>query len=279
MADFVGIAREALYSPGKVEADRGILDAVADRLRAAHDVRVVSAEGTFPAVLPRTIVFTMCQGPEALEVMKKWEAGGIRVINSSRGIENCHRRRMLAEFRRHGVDHPESTLVSTNPAEGSLAAAENRALPESVRLGIWVKRGDVHATEAGDVVRVESEAGLLEVLADFRRRGIDSALLQRHVPGTVIKFYAVKGGYFAWFPEAPLTLDSDAVARMHALAEDGARALSLEVYGGDCVCDPNGRFHLIDLNDWPSYGRCRVAAGEAIAAYLEAQIEVRNEAP
>lgn len=279
MADFVGVAREALYSPGKVEADRAILEEVAERLRARHDVRVVDPGVSFPAVLPRTIVFTMCQGPEALAVMKKWEAGGIRVINSSLGIENCHRRRMLAEFRRAGVEHPASTLVSTDPADGSLAAAETRALVESARRGIWVKRGDVHATEAGDVVRVESEATLAETLADFRRRGIASALLQRHVPGTVIKFYAVRGGYFAWFPESPLALDAGAVARMHALAEDGARALSLEIYGGDCVCDPDGRFHLIDLNDWPSYGRCRVAAGEAIAAYLETQIEDRSEAP
>jgi hypothetical protein len=25
---------------------------------------------------------------------------------------------------------------------------------------------------------------------------------------------------------------------------------------------------LIDLNDWPSYGRCRFAAAEAIASYV-----------
>jgi hypothetical protein len=56
-----------------------------------------------------------------------------------------------------------------------------------------------------------------------------------------------------------------------ALAERGAAAVGLEVYGGDAVRDPAGALWLIDLNDWPSYGPCRASAADAIAGYLDAQ--------
>ena len=105
-------------------------------------------------------------------------------------------------------------------------------------------------------------------LADFRDRNIGSALLQRHVEGVVIKFYAVRGTFFSWFPESPIDLPEREVATMRALADEGAEALELEIFGGDFVRAEDGFFWLIDLNDWPSYGRCRPAAAAAIAQYL-----------
>jgi hypothetical protein len=257
--DFLGIARERVYSPGKVEADRAILDAVADRLRATHRVRVVSADEPLPEVTPPTAVFAMCQGPAALATLRRWEAAGVRVINSVAGIENTHRRRMLAAFERAGVRHPESRLVATR---------EPGELPAWIDAGAWIKRGDVHATEPDDVVQVRDSAAARAALAAMQRRGIGSALVQRHVDGAVFKFYAVRGTFFAAFPA------DGAGAAMRTLAEEGAAALDLEVFGGDCVRDRQANLWLIDLNDWPSYGACRIGAAEAIASYLTAQVRV-----
>ena len=39
----------------------------------------------------------------------------------------------------------------------------------------------------------------------------------------------------------------------------------MPIYGGDAVIRPDGRFFLIDFNDWPSFGSCTQAAAEAIA--------------
>lgn len=260
MIDFLGIARERVYSPGKVADDRAILDAVAERLAARHRVAVVSADDPLPAVAPPTIVFAMCQGPAALATLRAWEAAGVRVINSVAGIENAHRRRMLAAFTRHDVPHPESALLATTAPD---------ALPDWVAAGAWLKRGDVHATEADDVVRVADRAAAAAALAAFARRGIASACVQRHVEGAVIKFYAVRGGtFFAPFPPADAALAPRTVAALAALAEAGAAALDLEVFGGDCIVGGDGNLSLIDLNDWPSYGRCRFQAAEAIAAYI-----------
>lgn len=261
MIAFLGIARERVYSPGKVADDRAILEAVADRLRARHRVAVVGGDDPLPDVAPPTVVFAMCQGPAALAALRRWEAAGVRVINAVAGIENAHRRRMLAAFARHRVPHPESVVLDSDGAA---------ALPAWVDAGAWLKRGDVHATEAADVVRVADRAAARAALAGFAARGIATACLQRHVAGDVLKFYAVRGGaFFAWYGGADVRLDADAEARLRALAEAGAASLELEVFGGDCVRDGNGRLWLIDLNDWPSYGRCRFGAAEAIASYVE----------
>jgi hypothetical protein len=266
MIEFLGIARERVYSPGKVEDDRAILDAVAERLRARHRVAVVSADEPLPAVASPTIVFAMCQGPAALAAMRRWEAAGVRVINSVAGVENAHRRRMLAAFTRDRVPHPESVVLETG---------DGAALPAWIDAGAWVKRGDVHATEPDDVIYVADRAAARATLAAFARRDIATACVQRHVAGDVIKFYAVRdGAFFAWYAPAGVRLTGEEEAAMRVLADAGAASLRLEVFGGDCVRDHDGNLWLIDLNDWPSYGRCRFRAAEAIAAYVQQQARI-----
>jgi len=260
--DFLGIARERVYSPGKVDDDRAILDAVAARLGTAHQVRVVSADQPLPDIAATTRVFAMCQGPAALATLRRWEAGGVRVVNSAAAIASTHRRPMLAAFERHRIAHPPSRVLDTDAPQ---------ALPDWVDGGAWVKRGDVHATEPDDVVRVADRRGAQAQLAALSRRGIGSALVQRHVDGEVVKFYAVRGRFFACFAAlgAPQPVPAAIQSAVHALAEAGAAALALEVFGGDCIVDRQHTVWLIDLNDWPSYARCRFGASEAIASYLQ----------
>jgi hypothetical protein len=266
--DFVGIARERVYSPGKVDADRAILDAVAARLGIDARVDVITADEPLPDAAPASVIFAMCQGPAALSALRRWEAAGARVINSTRGIANTHRQRMVAAFERDGVAQPPSRLVRT---DGS------NPLPDWSDAGVWLKRGDVHATEPDDVVFVDRRAAALPALAAMQRRGIAAALVQRHIEGDVFKFYAVRGRFFACFaaPELPERLSAASEDAMRGLAEAGAAALQLEVFGGDCVRDRQQNLWLIDLNDWPSYGACRAAAAEAIASYLTTQTRAK----
>lgn len=261
MPRFLGILREPVYSPGRVDDDRAILEEVAARLAAHHEVRVISAVGPLPDDPGADVVFTMAQGPAALAVMRQWQARGVRVINTPDAITSCHRHRMIAALTRAGVPQPPSVLVQTRSAQ---------ALPEWIGDGAWIKRGDVHATQADDVVYAARAADVSAALANFDRRGITAATIQRHAHGPVIKFYAVRTTFFACFPapESTFDLSPDAVAAMRALAEHGAVALGLEIFGGDCVQQPTGEPLLIDLNDWPSYGRCRSAAAQAIVRYV-----------
>ena len=265
--DFLGVAREPLFSPGKVDADAAILHAVAREL-AAHgaSVRVVDA-GALPLLRPdpATLVFAMCQGDDALAWLTGWGMRGVRVINTPQAILASQRCRAIPLLEAAGVALPQTVLVDAGadviPGLGPFAA-----------MPLWAKRGDVHATQAEDVVFVDGRTALASALDAFRRRGIGRVALQQHVAGTVFKFYATAGGFFhGVVPAGAAAPSADALAAMAALGAAGAAALGLEVYGGDCVVDAAGAVHLIDLNDWPSYGPCRAQGATAIAAYIRAQ--------
>jgi hypothetical protein len=266
---FLGIARERVFSPGRVEDDRLILEAVAEELAArGHAVSVRSADDALAAPSRATTVFTMSQGERALARLREWESAGLRVVNSVGSILGCHRHRLLASLRRAGLATPEFALV--NPG------SDRDPWPDWLeRDGGWLKRGDVHATEPDDVVRVHAVAAADAAAARLRARGIEHLVVQRHVEGAVTKFYAVAERLVAWYSSDEMVepLGRDGAEGLQALAAGAARALGLEVHGGDVVTDRDGRLQLIDLNDWPSFARCRAAGARAIAARLETLAE------
>jgi len=270
MSTFLGIAREPEFSPGKVDADRAIIDAVADVLRArGHRVALTHPDGMPSRPARGTTVFTMAQGEDTLARLRGWERDGVRVVNSVAGILNCHRHRMCEALAHAGVAMPETIVFAT---------AAPVAWPTWLaREGGWLKRGDVHATTAGDVRFVTGPAAAATGAAELRARGIPRAVVQRHVAGVVLKFYAVAERFFAWYPPAAtavaVTVPQEATLR--DLAARAARALELEIFGGDVVAGPEG-FEFIDFNDWPSYAPCRPGAAQAIASCLEANGDAGN---
>ncbi len=93
--------------------------------------------------------------------------------------------------------------------------------------------------------------------------------LQAHVPGPIVKFYAVADGrFFSWYAAdgSSFAVSEESLRRLVFAA---ARAVGLEVFGGDVAFPtPDGPV-LIDLNDWPSFAPVRAAAATAIAAYVD----------
>jgi len=271
MSRFLGITREPVFSPGRVADDSAILHLVADELRQqGHTVAVIGGDDErWPEPAVGAIVFAMCQGARALERMQRWEARGVRIVNRPEGILNCQRHRTVPALVQAGTAFPESLLVET---------AAVPALPDwIVESGAWVKRGDVHATEGGDVVFADGAAKVRGALRRFRERGVERAVVQRHVAGTVLKFYAVRGRFFHCVrPQGSAAPAPDTLRRIDALGQGAARVLNVEVYGGDCVHSVNGALSLIDLNDWPSYAPCRSEAAREIAGYLLAQRIARD---
>jgi hypothetical protein len=271
MSRFLGITRERVFSPGKIDADRAILEAAGSCLRQHGQIVsiLIADEDLWPAPDQDTVVFAMCQGARALARLRQWEARGVRIVNRPAAIVNCQRHHTIAAFAAAAVPFPASVLLDT---------AAVPALPAWLTSGgVWVKRGDVHATEGDDVVLVDNPDAVHAALERFRLRGIAYAVLQPHVPGTVVKFYAVRGRFFYAVPPHGHDLPTaDVVSGIAALGRQAARALQLEIYGGDCVVGVNGALTLIDLNDWPSYAPCRADAAREIAAYLLAH-EVATE--
>src|SRR5262249_30158727 len=201
-----------------------------------------------PEVPP--FVFLMCERPAILTVLEAWERRGVTLVNPPAAVWNTYRDRMLAAFERGGVPVPESRLVSSGDP-----------LPfdplDLCGPAVWVKRGDVHNTQAGDVVSALDRAAIERALARLAARGIGTAVLQRHVEGDLVKFYGIgergRAGdgrsWFEWFYHRDQVLRKHPfdVDRLAAAARGAAASLGLEVWGGDAIVTADGTIFVIDV--------------------------------
>jgi glutathione synthase/RimK-type ligase-like ATP-grasp enzyme len=278
----VGLYREVECSPGLHRSnDARLLDQVAVVLRGhGCGVELTTLSTVAPSRPPDAVIFSMCQGRAALELLSQWEAEGARIINTPRAALNTYRDRLAPLMQDAGIPFPATTLVTTS--KGGDAGIDT----ETLDGGVWLKRGDMHASVAADVQWVDSADRLRVGLKGFAARGIARAALQRHYDGHEIKFYGVAGGrFFHWFypskdsdpwrgngsPGLRCPLD---VTALEELAEHASTAAGLDVYGGDVIISPSGELTLIDLNDWPSFAPCRDRAADAIARYLMGRVNV-----
>jgi glutathione synthase/RimK-type ligase-like ATP-grasp enzyme len=216
----------------------------------------------------------MCQSLEALTVLQQWEDQGILVLNTPAAVRACYRLALVAALSKAALPFPRSVVLPVD--EATLVAPAWPLLPGSAE-GCWVKRGDVHAMQPDDVVFVQHAAAWQGQLASFSRRGIRHVVVQEHIAGQEIKFYAVRGhGVLHYF--TPHGTDPVEVAPEHlnALARHAGEVLGLDVYGGDCILTPDGMLYLVDVNDWPSFRSCRALAAERIADHLLTQARQRG---
>jgi hypothetical protein len=267
MKRLLGLYREKQYSPGRHQSnDALLLDQIAHRLREREfAVDLMTLEEANGAHVEATLVFSMCQGRAALESLAQWENSGTRIMNSPRAALNTHRDRLPALMVEARLPFPQTNLVSTggSPDLCGLDLAE----------GIWLKRGDIHASVTADVQWIDSRDRLEAGLAEFARRGIDLAALQAHRAGDEIKFYGVAGGaFFHWFYSGNARKYPFDSAQLQKLGDEAATAAGLDVFGGDVIVSPTGELTLIDLNDWPSFAPCRERAAYAIADFITKRV-------
>ena len=289
MMRLIGLYREAECSPGAHRSnDTRLLELVGQALEArGFRVDLMRLEDAVDRRQSATMIFSMCQGRAALEALTGWELEGTCLVNSPRAALNTYRDRLPAILHASGIRFPRTKIVTT-------ARIDDPAIDGNG--GVWLKRGDVHASVSADVQWTDSAESLRAGLQGFASRGIAHAALQAHHAGDEIKFYGVSGGaFFHWFYSAgrPVARASrlDAadstqgngrgggqppldVAALRRLGERAAAAAGLEVFGGDLIVAPSGELTLIDLNDWPSFAPCRDRASEAIAEYLMRRVDV-----
>lgn len=258
----LGIYREKIYSPGKAREDAAILEAaLREMARRGYSVHCVSAE-TLSDLSPRpALILSMAQSAAALHILEGWQKRGSRIVNSVASVRNCYRRRLVPLLAQARVPIPFGRLVPLRRAEEVISSA---FLPP-----YWLKRGDVHAVEEGDVVQVESEKKLKSALDHFRSRKVEEILVQAHVEGEVMKFYGVgAGSYFSAFRSGSGNEVPRSWEAISLLGRQAAAGAGLEIYGGDAILTPEGQTVLIDLNDWPSFSRCCQSAAAGIAQYI-----------
>ncbi len=258
----LGVYREGVLSPGKADEDAAILDATLDELsRRGLKTSCVPAEvleSDFPEAV---LVLNMAQSERALRALERRQENGAKIFNSVMGVRNCYRKALIGLLSKATLPIPVSRIVSPDDVEGLRSSDGNGSY--------WLKRGDVHAMEAGDVARVESGKDLRRALDHFRKRGIKELLVQEHVEGRTIKFYGVGAGdYFRAFFHSSGEETGSQREQLIEMAARAAETLGLEIYGGDAVLTKEGNLALVDLNDWPSFALCRHSAAKAIASYV-----------
>jgi len=262
----VALYRSPTYSPAAHRRnDTAILDDTVVLLE--HRGWTVTRAGEADVALSRLpaaeLYVNMCQGPTASERLLDLVPREALAINPPGSVLACHRHRLVARMAAAGLPFPRTLIVPTdNP--GSLLPLVHQLNGDG--RPVWVKRGDVHAEISADVVATK-EAGVTDAIAAFARRGVARVALQAHVAGPIVKFYAIAdGSFFVWYPRIDIAED-----RFRAMVFAAARAVGLEVFGGDVAFPSPDQPVLIDLNDWPSFAPVRAAASAAIAAYIDAK--------
>lgn len=275
------IMRAGVFSPNHVGNDATILNTVAEQLRKRGcEVRIYSEEQFCSGEVTEPVIINMCRERRSTDLLQALEEQGTLVINSGFGIENCIRERQARILLGSNIPYPQSIIVDTDEVvKGRLQ-----------KLGIsqcWVKRGDFHAQHAEDVSYVRTPAEAQDVLQEYFLRGFKRAVISRHLPGKLVKFYGVAGTpFFHWFrPYEPETLKPrDEETRrtdeaLKALCRRAAKELNLIVYGGECIQAEDGSLSIIDFNDWPSFSACRQEAATNIAKAVMAAVKDHRRIP
>ena len=273
------IMRAGAFSPNHIGNDATIMNTVAEQLRKRGcEVNIYSEEQFGAGNVSEPVIINMCREQRSTELLQHFEDKGILVINSGYGIENCIRERQARILLGSNIPYPESIIVDTDEVVKQRLA----------RLGMqqcWIKRGDFHNRHAEDVSYVRSAHEAQDVLQEYFLRGFKRAVISRHLPGQLVKFYGVDGtSFFHWFkpfePEGHKPSREEHRAtdeQLKALCRRAARELGLIVYGGECILADDGTLSIIDFNDWPSFSSCRAEAATNIAKAVMTAIKERKE--
>ncbi|MBQ9077432.1 MAG: hypothetical protein IJY31_06275 [Muribaculaceae bacterium] len=269
-----GVMRAGTYSPNHIGNDAAILNVVAEQLRKRGcEVKIYSEEQLIAGKIEEKIIINMCRDLQSITLLQQLEDEGRLVINSGYGIENCIRERMTRILVGNDIPYPESLCVNTDEVVKDL-------LDKNGFTQCWIKRGDCHTTHKEDVTYVRHAQEAQEILQEYFLRGIKRAVISKHLPGKLIKFYGVQGSPFFYCLQ-PSGNGSDKAnsvpvfdeKAMRSICQTAAEVLDVKIYGGDCIITTDGSIHIIAFDDWPSFAPCRHEAASHIAKGIIAEIK------
>lgn len=270
-----GVRRGNQFSPNHIGNDAAIFSLTANHLRqAGYRVNEYIESDLLLKEISEPVIFNMVRDWRSIHTLQRLEREQQRlVVNSGYGIENCTREKMTRLLTSNAISHPKSLILPTN--DDPTAALEEAGLQHC-----WIKRGDFHAIHREDVTYVRNREEAKGILKEYAIRGIETAVINEHLVGDLVKFYGVTGtDFFYWFYPSQIHHSkfgwevvngaakgiSFSEERLIDLCNRAAEVLGIHIYGGDCIVAEDGEIRLIDFNDWPSFAPCREQASQQIA--------------
>lgn len=262
-----GISRKEMYSPNHITNDALILIKTANALRRlGHEVNIYDESFIEKTDVTEEFIVTMAQGIKGIKRIQEFETKGANVINTPSSSLNTYRIQMTKLLQKAGIPYPATLIVDSSHLSYNYfdVFKTNK---------VWLKRGDVHAEHKEDVSLVYSKEELETTVREFHKRGINSAVIQEHVTGTVIKYYGIRDtDFFHWYYLNGNGISGFSPYELKEIAFKSADVLGLDIFGGDVVIDTRGGITVIDVNDWPSFAPVRDAAAENIAQLVHNKI-------
>src|SRR5438105_12145528 len=146
--------------------DTAILDATVSELVRSGGGAVKTSEreaerGQLPVA---ALYLNMCQRSLAAEQLMPLESDGAVVVNRPSSALNCHRYRLVRRLGESTLSFPRTLIL---PSSAPLSLEQLEAFcPDQHK--VWIKRGDVHAERAEDVVAT-SRGGIADALQEIGR--------------------------------------------------------------------------------------------------------------
>lgn len=258
------VFRSPAYSPNHIANDAAILNAVCSYLRRrGRGVKFYTESELQQGMVKEPIVISMCRERTSIALLQEMEDAGRLVVNSAYGVENCKRELLGRRLAAAGICYPENIVTRT----------DRNIIPDLIDIGIercWVKRADSHSQHKEDITFASSPAEAQEIIHEYFMRGIQTAVVERHIDGVHVKFYGVAGtDFFFCYQRDSRELAGLDSGHLAALCSRAAEVLNLKIYGGDAIIDPKtGVTTIINVNDWPSFAPCRQDAVKPIASLV-----------
>ena len=265
-----GIPRNPKNSPNMSDKDTQLFLKIVEELKkSGHSVEILDEKDELSEEYDA--IFHMSRTATVLEKLAQCEAKEVYVTNSTKGVKNCSREKFMEIFDKNNIRQPAYTRINT---------ASNNFTPP--HLPGWLKNSSGWSCDANDVQFITTAEEYTKVLSTLAAKGCNEALFCEHITGDIIKFYGVQSeDFFRWYyPDPTATkfglekingepqkhnFNSE---ELHATAIQAAKALSINIFGGDCIVTCEGEIYIIDLNDFPSFSPCRDEAAKKIATSI-----------
>lgn len=262
MIEIAGIVRKTEFSPNHELNDFMIIQKTAEELmQLGVKVKIYREEDIFNEEIAEDFIFSMVQSPSGSKKLLEIAKNKKFVINTPESVRNCYRYNLNIILEESNIPIPKSLIVDTNSTEFSFL--------DNFHNKLWIKRGDAHASQKEDVVFIDDKKKVSYVMKEFINRGLKNCTVQNHVEGDTIKFYSIyEEDLFYWYGTDLKFCTTFDANKLKQLANDSAKALGLEVFGGDAIITKESEIYIVDINDWPSFAPIRDRASKAIAKLI-----------